>query len=72
LKNAVKESIRKQHAVIDPDMPVAHQISKLNWLLQIEVITEEEYTELKNQLATGKIKATNIGFNKDSIERQSE
>jgi hypothetical protein len=53
-------------------MPVAHQISKLNWLLQIEVITEEEYTELKNQLATGKIKATNIGFNKDSIERQSE
>jgi hypothetical protein len=72
LKNAVKESIRKQHAAIDPDIPIAHQISKLNWLLQIEVITEEEYTELKNQLATGKIKATNIGFNKDSIERQSE
>lgn len=72
LKNAVKESIRKQHAIIDPTMPVAHQISQLNWLLQIEVINEEEYTNLKNQLSTGKIKATNIGFNKDSIERQSE
>jgi hypothetical protein len=50
LKEASRKYMLWKYATLDEDIPAEKQIENLWWLRNNEIITDEEYLELKSQL----------------------
>jgi len=55
LIQATKEYLREKYTKIDKDLAEDIQIENFKWLKDIEVITEQEYQELKEELTRQKL-----------------
>ena len=50
-----KQQLLKKYAKIDPELPEETMFNQLNWLKNRDLITEEEYNDLKNEYKTQQI-----------------
>ena len=53
--NNSKKYIYNKYAKVDPDLPEEQQISTFHWLLTKDIITENEYEQLKHEYKTKKL-----------------
>ncbi len=50
LKKSASDYLKFKYATIDRDLPVEGQIQNLNWLKSRNILTEEEYEQIKLKL----------------------
>lgn len=62
LQTRIKEYLKGKYGNIDRDLPVEPQLNNFNWLKNRNVISEEEFTTLKNKLLR-KESDFKVGFN---------
>ena len=52
--------LKKKYATLDKDLPIDHQLSNLIWLKEKDILSDDEFTALKNELV--KRNTNPIGF----------
>ena len=52
--------LKKKYATLDKDLPIDHQLSNLIWLKEKDILSDDEFTALKNELL--KRNTNPIGF----------
>jgi hypothetical protein len=50
-----KQQLLKKYAKIDPELPEETMFNQLNWLKNRDLITDEEYNDLKNEYKTQRL-----------------
>ncbi len=50
-----KQQLLKKYARIDPELPEETMFNQLNWLKNRDLITEDEYNDLKNEYRTQRL-----------------
>ena len=64
LSDEIALFLKSKYAKIDLEMPVEPQLMTLGWLREKDIISEEEFENLKHNLINKKQSGTSIGFSK--------
>ncbi|MGB6150455.1 MAG: hypothetical protein WBG48_00565 [Pricia sp.] len=62
LGKRINQYLRSKYGVIDTDMPPEPQLANIQWLKEREVITPEEFENLKSKLIKGTKQNNPVGF----------
>ena len=64
LSDEITLFLKSKYAKIDLEMPVEPQLMTLGWLREKDIISEEEFENLKHNLVNKKKGGASIGFSK--------
>ena len=62
--------LKKKYATLDKDLPIDHQLSNLIWLKEKDILSDDEFTALKNELL--KRNTNPIGFKELTSSQKSD
>ncbi|EAS19868.1 hypothetical protein BBFL7_02268 [Flavobacteria bacterium BBFL7] len=62
LKESINHFLKEKYAKVDIDLPKEQQFNAYNYLRERDIISEDEYQDLKKKLKSGKEDFKSIGF----------